>query len=370
MGRKLLFTLCIGLALAALSLPALAQDATPEATEIVIEPWVCPEGFEGQTLNVYNWSTYVAEDTISNFEEACGVTVNYDVFGSNDELLSRLRGGNPGFDILVPSDYVVAIMAAEGLLEPLSKENIPNFANVTPELLNPPYDPDNVYSAPYQWGTIGIGYNREAVGADITSWQQVFDYEGNVAWLDEARVTLGIALSILGYDPNSSNPDEIAEARDFLVENGQNVVSIAADDGQAQLERGDVDIAVEFNGDIYQLAAEAGEQFVYVIPEEGTNIWVDNMVIPVGAPNKPLAEVFIDYILHPQVGADISNYTAYASPNQVAIEAGLIDEVYLSDPGIYPTQEILSKMFFVEDNPEGEQYYNDAWSEIKILLGQ
>jgi spermidine/putrescine transport system substrate-binding protein len=150
------------------------------------------------------------------------------------------------------------------------------------------------------------------------------------------------------------------------------VVAIAADDGQVLLERGDVDMTIEYSGDILALMFECEcDTYGYLIPEEGTNIWVDNMAIPVDAPNPELAMVFMDYILHPQVGADISNYTAYGSPNQPAIDNGLIDEALLSDPAIYPSQEILAKLFF--SNPVGgdaEQLYNNAWDEMLIFLGQ
>lgn len=364
--RKLLFVLCLLL----IAMPIAAQEATPEATMEALEPWTCPEGFEGQTLSVYNWSTYIAEDTIANFEEACGVSVVYDVYESNEALLARLRGGNPGYDLIVPTDYMVSIMIAEGLLEPIDHANIPNIANVSETLLDGPYDPGNQYSLPYQWGTIGIGYNQEAVGEEVTSWTQLFEYDGPVAWLEDLRGMLGIALNLLGYDPNTTNPDEIAEARDFLINNGANVVAIAQDDGQALLERGEVDMTIEYSGDIFQVIDEAGDQFAYVIPDEGTIVWIDNMAIPTGAPNHALAEVFMDYILDPQVGADISNYTAYASPNQAAIDFGLIDEELLLNRGIYPGEATQERLFFIQDRPEVEQAYNDAWDEIKILLGR
>lgn len=361
--RKLLLLISV---LLVTGIPLFAQDETEE-----LEPWVCPEGFEGQTLSVFNWSTYIADDTVANFEEACGVTVNYDVYESNESMLARLRQGNPGYDIAVPTDYTVAIMAAEGLLQPLNHDNIPNLVHLNEELLDEPYDPGNQYSVPYQWGTIGIGYNVNNVGEEITSWEQVWNYDGPVAWLEDLRGMLGIALQILGYEPNSTDLDEIAAARDFLIENGSNVVAIAADDGQVLLERGEVDIVIEYSGDIFQLIDECEcEDFAYAIPEEGSVLWVDSMVILDGAPNPELAEVWIDYILDPQVSADIANYTAYASPNQTSIDLGLIDEELLSNPAIYPDDEILSRLFVIADIAEAEVDYSNAWDEIRVLLGQ
>ena len=362
--RKLLMV--IGVLMLVLGIPAVVARMLTE-----VEPWVCPEGYEGQTLSVFNWSTYIADDTVANFEEACGVTVNYDVYDSNDNLLARLRQSNPGYDIVVPTDSYVAVMVGEELLEPLDLDNIPNFANVTESLKDPAYDPGNLYSIPYQWGTVGIGYNLTTVGEEITSWDQMWDYDGPVAWLEDVRAMMGIALHILGYDPSTSDPDEIAAARDFLVERGNNVISIATDDGQAQLERGDVDMVIEYSGDIFQLIESCEcEDFAYVIPEEGSQAWVDNMVIPVGAPNHALAEVWMDFILDPQVGADISNYTAYASPNQVAIDLGLIDEAYLDSPVIYPDEDALAALFTLTAVPDAEVDYSNAWDELKVLLGQ
>ncbi|RMG81783.1 MAG: spermidine/putrescine ABC transporter substrate-binding protein [Chloroflexi bacterium] len=344
-----------------------SDDAAAE-----IEPWVCPEGFEGQTLSVFNWSTYIADNTIPDFEEACGVTVTYDIYESGEAMLARIRQGNPGYDIIVPSDFTIAVMANEGLLIPIDLEKIPNFEHVLDNLKNPPYDPENQYSVPYQWGTVGIGYNTEAIPDGISSWMDMFNYEGNVAWLDDQRAMFGIALTLLGYDPNTENPDEIMEAQQFLIEHGANVVTIAADDGQVWLERGDVDMTVEYSGDIIDMIYECEcETYAYVIPEEGSNIWIDNLAIPIDAPNPELAMVFMDYILHPQVGADISNFTAYASPNGTAIEMGLIDEELLNDPASYPPEEILENLFWITDaTPEVEQMYNDAWDELLIFVGQ
>lgn len=362
MHRLLIF---IGILVLVLGIPATAQDATE------VEPWICPEGFEGQTLSVYNWSTYIADDTVANFEEACDVTVNYDVYDSNDAMLARMRQSNPGYDIVVPTDSYVAVMISEGLAEPLDLDNIPNFANVTESLKDPAYDPGNQYSLPYQWGTVGIGYNITAVDEEITSWEQMWNYDGPVAWVEDVRAMMGIALNLLGYDPSTIDPDEIAAARDYLVERGGNVISIATDDGQAQLERGDVDMVVEYSGDIFQLIDSCEcEDFAYAIPEEGSQAWVDSLVIPYGAPNHALAEVWIDYILDPQVGADISNYTAYASPNQAAIDLGLIDEAYLSSPVIYPDEETLARLFTLTAVPDAEVDYSNAWDELKVLLGQ
>lgn len=334
--------------------------------------WACPHGFEGQELHVYNWTTYIAEDTISNFEELCGVDLIYDTYAGDDEMLDYLRGGsNTLYDLVVPSDTTVYALISENLIQQLDFNNIPNFANVNPELKDPLYDPDNRYTVPYQWGTVGIGYNKTKVGKEITSWQDMFTYGGPVAWLENDRAMLGVALLMLGYDPNTNNQAQVDEARQFLIANSANVRDIADDDGQDQLRAGTVDITVEYNGDIFQLMSECEcDDYAYAIPKEGALLWVDNLAIPVGAPNKALAEVFIDYILDKQVGADISNYTAYASPNQASIDAGLINEEYLNNSAIYPNAEAMQNLFSAVSNEELATLYGGEWDIIKSSVGR
>jgi spermidine/putrescine transport system substrate-binding protein len=369
--RKFVLLLVLILALGA-SVTQAQDDFSDLATT-----WRCPEGFAGQTLNLYNWTTYVAEDTIPNFERLCGVTLVQTFYGSNEEMIAKLRTGNPGYDVVVPTGGSVVTMLNAELLEPIDLSMVPNAANVTPSLLDPVYDPGNQYTLPYQWGTMGVGYNIEAVGGEITSWQQVWDFQGNVAWLEDLDAMLGIGLDLLGYDPNSMNPDEVTEARDYLLDRAANVRAIAQDDGQEKLQTGEVDIVIEYSGDIFQIIADCeanpekncAGQFAFALPEEGAIRWVDNLAIPVGAPNPALAHVFFDYILDPQVGADISNYTAFSSPNQTSIDEGLILPEYLDSPIIYPTAESAEHLFsIVNQGDEWSRMRIDVWDELKVLL--
>ena len=332
--------------------------------------WTCPEGFAGQTLSVYNWSTYIADDTIANFEAACDVRVIYDTYPTDDDMLVRLRQGNPGFDIVVPSDVIATLMIEGDLLVPLDKAALPGLANLDDTFLDLAFDPGNTYTVPYQWGTVGIGFQSERAG-DITSWAELFAYGDSVAWLDDVTAMIGVALIMSGHDPNSSVPEELEDAKDFLIDNGGNVVYIAEDDGQEMLARGEIDIVVEYSGDIFQVMDECEcDDYSYVIPAEGTNFWVDSLAIPRGAPNVALAHVFIDYLLDPQVAADISNYTAYGTPNRVALADGLIDEELASDPGIYPSEETLERLFFATQDPVREALLNDVWDEVRIFVGR
>jgi spermidine/putrescine transport system substrate-binding protein len=317
-----------------------------------------------QELNIYNWSTYIAPDIIPNFEKEFGVKVNYDLFDSNEELLAKIQPGNPGYDIIVPTGYMVEIMINLGLLEEINHDNIPNLANVDPKFLDPPFDPGNRHCVPYQWGTIGIGYNIKATGGEIDSWQVMFDekYAGRIAWLDDPRVVIGIALLMLGYDMNTTNPDEINEARELLLKQKPLVAAYAPDTGQILLDEGEVDITMEFSGDVFQVMEE-NPDLRYVIPKEGSEIWTDNLCIPKGAPHKELAEKFMSYILDARVGADLSNYIRYGTPNKASLP--LINEEDRNNRAIYPSPEIMERLEFIKDVGEATLLYDEAWTEIK-----
>lgn len=348
----------------------LTTATTPTANAQDGIEWQCPEEFAGQTLNIFNWSLYIGEETIPTFEELCDVTVNYDVYDTADVLLTRLREGNPGYDVVFMSDYMTEAMIDEGYLEPLDYSLLPNFENISGQFLGQFFDPENEYSVPYLWGTTGLVYNNTRVDAAVTSWQDMFDYDGPVAWLDEPQVMLAVGLLLEGYPPNPEDEDQIADARDLLIENGGNVRTIESINLIQLMETGEVDMAVLYSGEAYQLleACEC-EDFTYVIPDEGANIYIDSVSIPTGARNIPLAHAFIDYLMDPQVAADISNYVVYASPNSQVEALGLIDPAILEDPVIYLEPEVIDRLFYIENNPELELPILDAWDEIILSVG-
>lgn len=336
--------------------------------------WACPRSYVGETLKVYNWTTYIAEDTISNFEALCGVSVVYDTFLGDEDLVAVLRAGNePGYDVVVPIDSTMYLLLAENLLQRLNFDNIPNLANIGETFLERArtFDPELSYSVPYLWGTTGIGYNRRTLGRELNGFADMFAANARVAWIDDERLMLGIALNMLGLDPSSSNPADLEQARDFLIANSSNLAVIADDTGQDLLFEGQVDIVVEYSGDVFQIISQCQcSDFVYVVPAEGTITDMTSLVIPIGAHNKALGEVFIDYLLDRQVAADIANYTVYGSPNQVAIDEGLIYEEYLSDPAIYPPPERLERLFVLVANETIEQLFVTTWDEVHASLGK
>jgi spermidine/putrescine transport system substrate-binding protein len=356
--------------------PAMATsdaEATAEGTAAapMESTWTCPGDFSGQTLSVYNWADYIGETTIQDFEKLCDVTVNYEFFENNEQVISRLRQGNPGYDVIFANTYAIEIMIRDGLVEKIDKTKIPNFKNISSRWLNMPHDPNNDYSVPYLWGSMGVAYDNTKVTEPIDSWEDVFNHDGPVAWLEDQRAMLGVALKILGYDNSSTNPEEIQAAKDYLIEKGKNVKVIAADDGQALLERGEVDIAIEYSGDIYQLGVTCGcDRYVYVIPKEGSVADMAAALVPTDAPNPELAYAFIDYLNDPVVNAEIVTFVAYGTTNQAAIDSGIIPQAMLETPSVFLPESMLSTMFFTEDVGEAEQAYNDAWDELKINLGK
>jgi spermidine/putrescine transport system substrate-binding protein len=322
-------------------------------------------------LSVYNYSTYIDPEVITEFEQKFGVKVQYDTFESSDDLYAKMKAGNPGYDVIFPTDYLVTSMGEEGILQPLNHNKIPNIKNIDGKFIDPSFDPDNQYSLPYQWGTVGLGYNLKKTGKDLESWQDIFDprYEGRVALTDEMRIMMGVILMTLGYDPNTKNPAELNQARDFLIKNKANIAAFAPDTGQVLLDQGQVDIAVEWSGDILQIMEE-NPDIRYIIPKEGSIIWVDTIAIPTGAPHKELAEQFINFLLEPEISAQNSNFIKFGSPNKVSIEKALINKSELDNPTIYPSPEVYKKLKFIEDVGETTRLYDEAWTEAKLGVGK
>lgn len=320
------------------------------------------------TLYLYNWSEYMDPDVLEQFEEEFGVNVIEDTFASNEEMLAKLQAGAGGYDIIFPSDYMVDIMIEEGLLAEVNHENIPNIANIDPLFADPPYDPDMVHCIPYMWGTTGLGYNTDVFDEEPDSWAYVFDpdlvgqYQGQITMLNDVRETVGAALKYLGYSINSTDEDELMEARDLLIQQKQWLYGYEAEQYAPLISADETVIAHGYNG-YFLMTAEEDERIWYTIPREGATIWADNMCIPQGAPNQYTAEVFIDFILRPEVSAALVNYLWYPSPNTAAAE--FIDPEILGDPAIYPPDDIMQRLEWIEDVGDTTPIYERIWTEVK-----
>lgn len=317
---------------------------------------------QSNQVNVYNWDTYIGETTIEDFTEATGISVRYDLYANNDELFAKLREGNPGYDVIFPSnDYVERMIAADMLL-PLDQERIPNFANVDPAFRDPAYDPGRRHSMPYFWGTVGLGYRKSA--ADPKSWADLFerdDYAGRMSLLNSVD-TIQSTLKYLGYSLNTHDPAQIAEAADALIAIKPKVKSFAPDTGQDLLIAGEVDVCLEYNGDILQVMEE-DDDLSYVVPSEGGLLWEDTMCIPRGAPNPENAHTFINFILDGAVHAAIAEFVRYPCPNAAAME--YLPASDLEDPAVYPPREVLERCeISVYKGEEIEGLYQDALTRV------
>jgi len=329
-------------------------------------------GEEEQTLapelHVYNWSEYIDPQVYEDFEAEFGVHVVEDTFANNEELLAKLQAGAGGYDVIVPSDYMVAIMIEEGLLAELNHENLPNLSNLDSKFTDLPYDPGLVHCVPYLWGTTGIGYNMEVFEEAPDSWAYMFDpelasqYAGKFTMLNDMRETIGAALKYLGYSLNSTDEAELMEARDLLIQQKQWVYAYDAEQYEDLLSADEVVMVHAWSGDIF-MVAEEDERLWYAIPQEGGTIWADNLCIPTTAPNKYTAEVFINYLLRPDVAAKNSNYTWYASPNAAATE--YIDAEILEEPAIYPPPDVMERLEWMEDLGDATPLWERIWTEVK-----
>jgi spermidine/putrescine transport system substrate-binding protein len=317
-----------------------------------------------KVLNIYNWSDYIAEDTLPNFEKEFGVKVNYDTFEDNEALLAKLQSGATGYDIIVPTGYMVEIMLKQGLLAPINHENIPNLKGVSKALQNPPYDPGRKHTTPWQWGTTGYGYNSKTVGGTVDSWKLLWDkqYSGKITMLDDMRSVISAALKLLGYPMNSTSEKELMEAKKLLMEQKPLVKAYMSAPVKSLLISGEVWLSHLWVGDVL-MAKEENDALEYCIPKEGCEIWDDSLAIPKTAPHKYTAEVWMNYCLRPEISAAVSNFVHYATPVESAKK--LINKEDLNNPGIYPSPEVIKRLEFQKDVGEATRIYDQIWTELK-----
>jgi spermidine/putrescine transport system substrate-binding protein len=322
-------------------------------------------GPEEKKLNFYNWADYVAKSTIPNFEKRTGIQVTEDYFSSNEELLGKLQGGATGYDVIVPSDYTVSIMDKSELLQPLDKSKIPNFKNVAERFMDPPYDPNNEYSAPYQWGTTGILYNKKEIGQLEESWEPMWDpeFKGRIAMLNDPRETPGAALYKLGYSVNATSDEQLAEAEAELKKQKPLLRGyFDSTQNRPLVLNGDILLGHVFSGDAFFAMSES-DDLDYIIPKPGATIWTDNMVIPAGAEHPDNAHKFINYILDAKVGAQLTNYTYYNTPNEAALP--MIDKALKEYPGYTLTPEVYDRLEVIDDVGEATRKYADLFTAVK-----
>jgi spermidine/putrescine transport system substrate-binding protein len=315
-------------------------------------------------LNIYNWSDYIAEDTIPNFEKEFGVKVNYDTYEDNEAMLAKLQSGATGYDIVVPTGYMVEIMIKQGILAPLDHANIPNLKGVSETLQNPPYDPGRKHTIPWQWGTTGYAYNSKKITDKADSWKLLFDpkYTGKITLLDDMRSSISVALKYLGYSVNATSDEELMAAKKLLIEQKPLLKAYISAPVKSLLISGEVYLSQLWVGDVL-MAKEENDDLEYCIPKEGCEIWDDNLAIPKSAPHKYTAEVWMNYSLRPEVSAAVSNFVHYATPVEAAKK--IINKEDLNNPGIYPPADVMKRLEYVVDVGEATRIYDQIWTELK-----
>lgn len=320
-----------------------------------------------QILNIYNWGDYIDPDLLKKFEKESGYKVNYETFDSNEAMFTKIQQGGTAYDITIPSEYMIQKMIKEGLVDKLDPTKIEGLDNNDPRFLNQPFDPDNTYSVPYFWGTLGIVYNDKMVPeGSITSWDDLWHPELNndLMLIDGAREVIGLGLNSLGYSLNTKNDAELQAAIEKLRTLTPNIKAIVADEIKMYMINEESAVAVTFSGEAADMMAE-NEHIHYVIPEEGSNLWFDNIVIPKTSQNKAGAYAFINFMLRPENAAQNAEYIGYSTPNKKALD--LLPDEITSDEQFYPSDELLSHLEVYEDlDPEYLGIYNDLFLELKM----
>jgi spermidine/putrescine transport system substrate-binding protein len=346
---------------------ATATPAAPAATATLIKP-------TSTEMNLYGWSDYVPQQLLDDFTAQYGIKVNYDTYSSNEEMLAKLQAGASGYDLVIPSDYTVTIMRKQDMLEPIDLTQIPNFANLDPRFTNKEYDPGNKYTIPYQWGTTAMVYDKSKVPFEPKSWADLWDpkFKGKLVVLDDEREVPGMALQVLGFDKNSTDPAQLEQAKQKLIALKPNILLFNSDDPETSILTGETWAGLVYNGNaaLAKQQATNPDDIQYICPTEGCGLWFDNLAIPKGAPHPDAAMAFLNFMLEPKESILITKEFPYSNPNAAALE-------YLktSDPTTYdaymnfsatnPSPEFLAHAVEVQDVGDATTLYSKLWTDFK-----
>ncbi len=325
-----------------------------------------PLAHAAESITVYNWYDYIDENVIQMFEQETGIQVKYTNFTTNEDMYTRLTSGGSSYDVIFPSDYIIERLIREDGLEKLDFANMPNAAGVIDWMRKPAYDPTGEYSVAYMWGTVGLLYNPEYVDEEITSWRSIFDpkYKKDVIMMDSIRDTLGVTLKMLGYSMNTKDPAQLDEAKQALLKQKADgiVKGYLVDETKDKMIAGEAAMALMWSGDALY-AMEENPDLVYVVPDEGSNVWVDGMCIPKGCQNKAAAEKFIDFLCRPDIARMNMDYIYYSTPIQAVVD-GMADEER-NNLTLNPNQDIIDRCEFFNDISQDIAVYTKIWEEIR-----
>ncbi len=325
------------------------------------------ENSAGEVI-VYNWGEYIDPEVLTMFEEETGISVVYDEFETNEIMYPKVEAGASKYDVICPSDYMIEKMIQNDLLSEINFDHIPNMKNIGEAYLEQSknFDPENKYSVPYCWGTVGILYNKTMVSEPITSWSALWDdqYKDNILMQDSVRDAFMVALKELGYSGNSTDEKELNEAKDLLITQKPLIQAYVIDQVRDKMIGGEAALGVIYSGEAIYTQRE-NPDLEYVIPEEGTNVWIDSWVIPKNAPNQENAEKFINFLCREDIALKNFEYITYSTPN-VAAQALIEDEAIKNSPIAFPDltkyQNLETFSYLGED---ADELYNELWKEVK-----
>lgn len=328
----------------------------------------CSKEDESNKVYVYNWGEYIDMEVLDLFEEETGIKVVYDYFEHNEEMYPKIKAGAVKYDVVCPSDYMIQKMIDENLLAEINFDNVPNISNIDPAYLksSESFDPGNKYSVPYCWGTVGILYNKTMVDGPIDSWGALFDekYSGNILMIDSVRDAFAVALNYLGYDLNSTDPAQLEEAKELLSRQYPLVQAYVVDQVRDKMIGGEAALGVIYSGEAIYTQRE-NPDLEYVVPKEGSNVWIDGWVIPKNNRNKENAEAFINFMCRPDIALKNFEAITYSTPNSAARDM-ITDEDIKNSEIAFPDQSVLDRCrTFQYLGEEIESFYNDKWNEVK-----
>ena len=324
----------------------------------------CGGGSSKVTLNVLNWGDYIDPELLRQFEDETGITVKYTTMTSNEEMLVKLASKDNIYDVCFPSDYLIEKLVADDLLYAINKDNIPNLKNIDPRFMDLSFDPGNTYSVPYMWGTVGILYNTTMVSDPVDSWNILWDekYAGQILMYDSMRDTIGITLKKLGMDINTRSEADVLAAQEALIAQKPLVRAYLTDDIKMELINGSAAMGVVYSGDAVYCISE-NPDLAYAVPQEGSNVWFDNIIIPKSSQHTAEAEQFINFLCDAQVAAQNSDYIGFSTPNAEALK--LMDPSYAEDPTYNPPQDVLDRCQIFQDLGDFVKVFSDAWTKVK-----
>ena len=361
MMKKLLSFTFVAILLLTLLVPCASAEAEKDYSHL-----------EGTTLNVYNWGEYISDgsddtlDVNAEFEKRYGITVIYSNYESNENMYNKLSSGGANYDVIIPSDYMIARLVEEDMLEELDFSNIPNYKYIVDKYKDLYYDPENKFSVPYTVGMVGLIYNTTMVEGEPDSWGALWDerYEGNILMFNNPRDAFGIAQFYLGQSVNTKSIEDWNKAIDALKAQNHLVSSYVMDEVFNKMERGDAALAPYYAGDFLTMY-DVNPDLAFVYPKEGVNFFVDAMCIPKNAQNKEAAELYINFMLEEDIAVANANYICYASPHELVLESDDYD--LKGDPVLYPAEEDMPKTEMFENlDYETQNYMTMLWNELKI----